>query len=136
MKSPMKTPMKTMTRAIATLAVLAVCATAQAAGNLTGAWTMNVTGGPHGDATMGLTLQQEGTKVTGSFASGHAPEMAVSGEFVDGALKLATAADNDGDKIIFTAKLKEDGTLDGYISSGMGDMKWTASPAPEKKDKK
>jgi hypothetical protein len=25
-----------------------------------------------------------------------------------------------------TAKLKDDGTLDGYLSSQMGDMTWTA----------
>jgi len=97
-----------------------------AAPTVTGTWTMNVQGGPHGDATMGLTLKQDGTKVTGTFASGHSEEVAVKGEFVDGALKVETEGDADH-KVIFTAKLKDDGTLAGSISSPMGDMKWTAT---------
>ena len=97
-----------------------------AASSVTGTWTMSVQGGPHGDATMGLTLKQEGTRVTGTFASGHSPEMAVKGEFVDGALKIETDGDADH-RITFTAKLKDDGTLAGYVSSPMGDMKWTAT---------
>lgn len=108
-----------------TLIVAIGMAVMAAAPSLTGTWTMTVEGGPHGKATMGLTLKQDGSKVTGTFASGHSPDMAVSGEFVDGALKIATADEGDG-KIIFTAKLKEDGTLAGYISSPMGDMTWTA----------
>jgi hypothetical protein len=92
---------------------------------VTGSWTMSVQGGPHGDATMGLTLKQDGTKVTGVFASGHSPDVEVKGEFVDGTLKVETEGDADG-KVIFTAKLKDDGTLAGSISSPIGDMKWTA----------
>jgi hypothetical protein len=101
---------------------------------VSGTWTMNVQGGPHGDATMGLVLKQDGTKVTGTFSSGHSPDMDVTGEFKDGELKIETTEGGDS-RIIFTAKLKADGTLAGYISSGMGDMKWTASRAAEKKDK-
>jgi hypothetical protein len=106
-----------------------------AAPSLTGTWTMNVTGGPHGDATMGLTLQQDGTKVTGTFVSGHSADMPVSGEFKDGTLKLQTQADKDGNAVIFEAKLRDDGTLAGYISSPVGDMKWTATRADVKKGK-
>ena len=29
-------------------------------------------------------------------------------------------------KLVFSAKLKDDGTLAGYVSSDMGDMNWTA----------
>jgi hypothetical protein len=105
-----------------------------AAPSVSGTWTMTVTGGPHGDATMGLVLKQEGTKVTGTFASGHGPDMEVTGEFVDGALKVETADTGDG-KILFNARLKEDGTLAGYVSSPMGDMKWTASRANKKDGK-
>jgi len=114
------------------LAALAMLVTT-AAPSLTGTWTMNVTGGPHGDATMGLTLQQDGTKVTGTFVSGHAADMPVSGEFKDGTLKLQTPADKEGNAVIFNAKLRDDGTLAGYISSPIGDMKWTASRAEGKK---
>ena len=118
------------------MAALAMVVTMTAAPSVTGTWTMNVQGGPHGDATMGLTLKQEGTKVTGTFASGHSPEMAVKGEFIDGALKIETEGDGDH-RITFTAKLKDDGTLAGYISSPMGDMKWTATKdAKDAKDTK
>lgn len=120
----------------ATLAAMALAAAgtlaSAAAANLTGTWTMQVTGGPHGNATMGLVLKQEGTEVSGTFASGHAPDMAVRGEFKDGALKLETGGEEHA-KVIFSAKLKTDGTLSGYISSPVGDMTWTAARADEKK---
>lgn len=103
-----------------------------AAGTVTGTWTMAVEGGPHGNATMGLVLKQDGTKVTGTFASGHAPDEAVSGELVDGVLKIETGGSSDA-RIIFNAKLKDDGTLAGIISSPMGDMKWTAQRVKDAK---
>jgi hypothetical protein len=106
-----------------------------AAATVTGAWTMSVEGGPHGDATMALTLKQDGTKVTGTFDSGHSPEMAVSGELVDDVLKIETSHHGDS-RIIFTARLKADGTLAGIISSPMGDMKWTAERVKTKAEKK
>jgi hypothetical protein len=100
---------------------------------VSGTWTMNVQGSPHGDATMGLVLKQDGTKVTGTFSSGHGPDMDVTGEFKDGQLKIETVEGGDS-RIIFTAQLKADGTLAGSISSAVGDMRWTASRAAEKKD--
>jgi hypothetical protein len=85
---------------------------------------------------MGLVLTQDGTKVSGTFASGHGPDLAVTGEFAEGALKFETAGHGDS-KILFSARLKDDGTLAGTISSKMGDMKWTASKAAAgKKDGK
>jgi hypothetical protein len=119
-----------MRRTVGTLATVMVAALATIAAappTVTGTWTMNVEGGPHGNATMGLTLKQDGTTVTGTFASGHAADMEVAGEFVNGELKVETTAGGDDAKIMFSAKLKEDGTLAGYVSSQMGDMKWTAS---------
>jgi hypothetical protein len=101
---------------------------------VSGTWTMNVRGGPHGNATMGLTLKQEGTRVTGTFSSGHSADMDVAGEFTDGQLKIETTEGGDS-RIIFSARLKADGTLAGYISSAMGDMTWTASRVAEKKDR-
>jgi hypothetical protein len=97
---------------------------------VTGTWTMNVEGGPHGNATMGLVLKQEGTKVTGTFSSGHSADMEVAGQFKDGQLDVETEGGES--RIIFSAKLKADGTLSGSISSEMGDMKWTASRQAEK----
>ena len=94
------------------------------AATVAGRWTMTVDAGPHGVTTMGLVLQQDGTKVTGTFASPHG-DMPVEGEFVDGTLKLATTAEHADSQITFEARLKDE-RLSGCLSSQMGDMKWTA----------
>jgi hypothetical protein len=111
------------------LGALCALAITVAPATVAGTWTMHVEGGPHGDATMAMTLTQNGTKVTGTFASGHTADMAVEGEFVNGEFKIQTTAQNDDGKILFSARLRDDGTLAGYISSPMGDMKWTAARA-------
>jgi hypothetical protein len=95
-----------------------------------GKWTLNVDAGPHGATTMGLTLAQKGRKVTGTLASPHG-DLAVAGEFADATLTLKTTAD-DAPAISCTAKLKADGTLEGFLSSERGDMKWTAKRVPER----
>lgn len=97
----------------------------KSAPSVTGRWSMSVKGSPHGDVTMGLELTQEGKKVSGTFATPHGDDLQVAGEFVDGTLTLATTSGGES-KISMTAKLTEDGTLDGYLSSQMGDMTWTA----------
>jgi hypothetical protein len=102
-----------------------------AAPGVAGRWTMSVKGGPHGDATMGLALEQKGQQVSGTFATPHGDDLQVQGEFAAGTLTLATPGGGDA-KITMTAKLKDDGTLDGYLSSPMGDMTWTARRAPAK----
>jgi hypothetical protein len=94
------------------------------AATVAGRWTMTVDAGPHGVTTMGLVLQQDGTTVTGTFASPHG-DMPVEGEFVNGTLKLATTAEHADSQITFEAQMKEE-RLSGYLSSQMGDMKWTA----------
>ena len=119
--------------ALAILTALALAAPA-AAPSVTGKWTMTVEGSPHGPMNTELTLKQDGTKVTGTFSTGHSPDMAVSGEFANGELKFETEHDGDA-KITFAAKLKDDGTLAGFLSSPMGDMKWTASRVQEKEKK-
>ena len=98
-----------------------------------GKWTMTVKGSPHGDATMGLALKQDGRKVQGTFASPHG-EFPVEGTFADGTLELATKASGaDAPQITFSAKLKDDDTLAGYLSSPMGDMTWTAKRVKDDK---
>ncbi len=97
----------------------------KSAASVTGRWSMSVKGSPHGDVTMGLELTQEGKKVSGTFATPHGDDLQVAGEFAEGTLTLATTSGGES-KITMTAKLKEDGTLDGYLSSQMGDMTWTA----------
>src|SRR5215471_11134508 len=90
---------------------------------VTGTWSMSVDS-PHGNMKTSLTLKQDGTKVTGTFR-GPMPDLPVEGTFEDDTLKVETTGDAHS-KITFSAKLKDDGTLSGYLSSEMGDMKWTA----------
>ena len=116
----------------AALAVLALAAGASAAApGVTGTWSVAVDG-PHGAATMSLVLTQDEKQVTGTFVSGHGRDLALTGEFADGTLRLESA-NADHEKVIFNAKLKEDGTLAGYVSGPMGDMKWTAERVKDKK---
>ena len=103
----------------------------KASASVAGKWTMAVDGGPHGNMTMGLTLKQEGTHVTGSFASPHG-DMPVDGDFSEGVLRLSTTGGNADSHIRFEARLKDDGSLDGYLSSEMGDMRWTAQRTKDK----
>jgi hypothetical protein len=101
----------------------------KAAPSVAGKWTMAVDAGPHGTTAMGLALQQDGRVVKGTFQSPHG-DMPVEGEFADGALALSTLSSGDDSmRITFTARLKADGTLAGYMSSQMGDMTWTATRA-------
>jgi hypothetical protein len=103
------------------------------AATVAGRWTMSVDAGPHGTMTMGLVLEQKGKRVTGTFSSPHG-DVGVEGEFTDGTLTLTTTA-TDGHEamhVTFNARLQETGTLSGYLSSEMGDMKWTADRMKEK----
>ena len=117
---------------------LAACAAAifattlAANGDLSGKWNMNVTGpAAHGDMPATMMLTQQDDKVTGTF-SAHGNEHKLAGTFRDGTLTLETT-DTPADKgLSFTAKPQEDGSLAGYLSGPMGDMKWTASRAKGK----
>ena len=91
---------------------------------IAGKWTMTVDTGAHGVRELGLDLKQTGKEVTGTFASPHG-DMPVTGEFLDRTLTLATAQQEHG-SINFKAKLKDDDTLSGYISTPDGDLTWTA----------
>lgn len=115
------------------LAMVACAVLTSSAPTVTGTWTMTVDS-PHGLMTTSLTLKEDGGSVTGTFTSGgHMPDMNVSGSFEDGTLKLETTGDHHG-ALTFTAKLQEDGTLSGSVSTEIGDMDWTARRA-ETKDK-
>ena len=116
------------------LAAIAAVALVTAGPSVAGRWTMTVTGSPHGDVTMGLTLTQDASKVSGTFSSPHG-DMNVAGDFADGRLKIATTGGNEDERIYLDARLTADGTLSGIISSPMGDMKWTATRAKDKDGK-
>jgi hypothetical protein len=96
----------------------------KAAPSVDGRWTMSVKGGPHGDMTMSLELAQDGSKVSGTFTTPHG-DLPLEGDLVDATLTIATSGGDT--QVSLTAKVKENGTLEGYLSSPMGDMTWTAS---------
>ncbi len=127
--------MKIITR-IATLAFFAAVAAAPLAfgqdkekdkpSGVTGTWSMTVKGpAAHGDMAATLTLAQDGKKVSGTL-SAHGNEHQVEGEFVDGTLTLATVGGDAQHQLQLNATLKQDQTLDGYLSGPAGDMRWTA----------
>ena len=90
-----------------------------------GRWKMRV--GDMVDLT--LELEQDGKAVRGTFTNPHG-EMAVRGEFVDGALTLATVHSDPA--FTLDATLTKEGTLDGTLVSGTTNMKWTAERAAVK----
>lgn len=92
-----------------------------------GEWELAVKGpAAHGDLTAVMELAQDGSRVTGTFTA-HGKTHTLAGRFDSGELSLETTDTPDDHTMTFTAKLKEDGTLAGYLSSSMGDMRWTAS---------
>ena len=113
-------------------AIVALTLLIDAAPSVSGTWSMSVDS-PHGNMKTSMTLKQEATKVAGTFRS-QMPDLPVEGTFENGTLKLETTGDAHS-KITFTAKLKDDGTLSGYLSSEMGDMNWTGERVDERKDK-
>ena len=93
---------------------------------IAGTWTVTVKGqGAHGDMTAGLALAQNGKKVTGTLTA-HGNDRKVEGEFVDGSLTLATVDGDSQHRMEINGTLKEDQTLEGYLSGPAGDMRWTA----------
>ena len=92
-----------------------------------GEWELAVKGpAAHGDLTAVMELAQDGSKVTGTFTA-HGKTHTLAGRFDSGELSLETTDTPADHTMTFTAKLKEDGTLAGYLSSSMGDMRWSAS---------
>ena len=108
--------------------------TAAPAASVAGTWTLSVDS-PHGPMKMALILKQDGATVTGTFSSGHGADQPVEGEFSGGALQLATRG-GDEHAVTFSGTLKDDDTLSGFLSSRVGDMKWTAVRVQTKGEKK
>jgi hypothetical protein len=94
--------------------------------DLTGEWIMNLE-----SHQLGLELHQIGTKVEGVlYAMGG--RQALVGAFIDGTLALRGERPNDGsaderrqDGDAIVARLLENGTLAGELSSRHGRVKWT-----------
>jgi hypothetical protein len=92
---------------------------------IAGDWILTVKGpAAHGDLTATLSLTLDGRKVTGRLTA-HGNEPPVTGEFVDGTLSLEVPDAPAGRSLSITARLNDEGTLAGYISTADGDMSFT-----------
>jgi len=100
---------------------------AEAAG-AAGNWTLSAET-PHGAMDFQLALKQDGAKLTGTFTS-PAGDIPVEGEVVKGVLTFKmTKAPENYPALAFKARLKDDGTMAGTMSSDSGDMAFTAKRA-------
>ena len=93
-----------------------------------GKWTLTAET-PHGSMDFHLALKQDGAKLTGTFTaqSGDTP---VAGEVANGVLTFKMTQAPDGfPALAFRAKLKDDGTMAGTMSSDSGDMTFIARRA-------
>jgi hypothetical protein len=99
--------------------------------SVAGDWSLSI----HGDHVMqtGLSLQQDGSSVTGTYYM-QGKRAAAEGEFADGRLALTIDASILGEHakkanittISISATMKEDGTLEGEMRSGRGPIRITA----------
>lgn len=126
----MTIPMVTVALALAMLPSTSIQPQAPVAG-VKGDWMLSF----HGDHVMtsGLRLDQDGSKVTGIlFMQGKEAE--AEGEFVERTLTLTVNGVVNADhsrrsgttKIEIRATMKDDGTLEGEMTSGRGAIKVTA----------
>jgi hypothetical protein len=123
--------MPRFSRYLAVFAVLVVATMQAAPPSVDGTWTGRITGTPHGDLTMTMTLEQDGSKVTGTLTTEVTGKVSLSGDLTDGALTLSTAPDAEP-SFTMTGSLKEDGNLSGSLSTHMGDMTWSAERVKDK----
>ena len=115
-----------MMKTLAALALVSLFAGAQStrpAPSVSGQWTLLAADGPHGAMTMSLKCDQKGQDVTATLNIPHAGDIAMQGALVKDKLSLSSGAETN--PITLSATLKADGTLTGFISSEMGDVKWT-----------
>lgn len=102
-------------------------AASDAAGSIAGDWTVSVAR-PQGEIKLDVAFKQNGEKVTGTLSSSHTGEMAFEGTFSNNTLTFATKTHGGGQgamNVEYSAKLKDDGTLDGSLSTPAGKMAWT-----------
>ena len=93
-----------------------------------GKWTISAET-PHGAMDFQLALKQDGSKLTGTFTS-QGGDIPVAGEAVNGVLTFKMTQDPEGfPALAFRAKIKDDGTMTGTMSSDSGDMAFTAKRA-------
>ena len=119
-----------MTTMLVTLAAV-LTLSADESTTLTGTWNM----GLQADhvVPIALVLKQDQTRVTGTIMmptqrQGERVDVSLSGEFVNGVLKLSGAVENakEPTTIELEGTLKDDGSLEGTIMTRHGRMPWTA----------
>ena len=128
--STMANNMRVMTILVTALAVGVVTGAVQAqeakpkaeTASVAGKWTISVSM-PDNSMTAGMTLAQDGAKVTGTFTSDHTGEAPIEGQFTNGTLTFAITVHAGSDaamRIDFTGKMKDDGTLAGDVDGTDG----------------
>jgi hypothetical protein len=111
------------------------------AANITGTWNMGLEGGHV--IPVALVLKQDGKKLTGTIAlptqnHGQRVDVALSGEFADGAFTLSGTVEQakEATTLNISGKLLEDGSMEGTFvmpGHGHGSMSWTAERLKERK---
>jgi hypothetical protein len=122
------------------LGVLAIIALQATTTGVAGTWNMTLM-----SHQVGMVLEQNGTSVTGTLML-MGKDVPLEGQFVEGTLTingkgamLGGPPEHGGGEapkpvpIKLTAKLLEDGTLDGEIETAKGPVKWTAERLRTKK---
>jgi hypothetical protein len=123
-------------------ASIAIAMLAAETPSITGTWNMGLQG-DHVIPTA-LVLKQQEKKLTGTIAiptqrAGQRVEVALTGEFVDGALKLSGDVESatEPTTITIAGTLKDDGTLEGTLSMRNHgrdhNLPWTAERLKERK---
>jgi hypothetical protein len=93
-----------------------------------GTWTLSAET-PHGAMDFTLTLKQDGEKLTGTFVT-QGGEIPVAGEAAKGTLTFKmTKQPENYPMLSFKARLKDDGSMTGTMSSDNGDMAFTGKRA-------
>jgi hypothetical protein len=117
-------------------ALLATASTEVAAQvNVAGAWTMEVTTDAGGTTTPSLTLQQDGTALTGHYASETLGEADVTGTVDGQRVTINFTADLQGQEVpvTYVATVGADGVMTGTIdlAGGLATGTFTARRANE-----
>jgi hypothetical protein len=128
-----------MRTAVGFIALAATLTVSAETADLSGTWQMGLEGGHV--IPVALVLKQDGRQLTGTIAlptqnTGQRVEVALSGEFVDGALRLAGSVEHarESTTVDITGKLLDDGTLEGrFTMTGHGNLPWTAERLTERK---
>lgn len=79
---------------------------------------------PHGKTSSALRLRQEGRQVEGVFVNPHGDEVAIKGEFIDGALTLSSK--DSAVTLSIAGTLDKEGQLAGKMVSQTGEKAWSA----------